>query len=677
MPIPRIRRGLAIGLAVTTAAIAITTVTVSGANASQPGAAASPLSTYDGTAIHFADGTTIPAHSTFTDGAWAPDGSRFVYIGNTAAAGAGAVLSVRANDPDGDASSAGGSAITLVDGLAGGARHHPTWAAHGSALLYSEQITAGGPSIIGISSSAEGFGDGPITPDDGMDYTWPDGGLGVNVVAQRQSDDGTGNPTGTPGIVVIDISTNAVTPVIDNASQPSISPDGSHVAFVRSDGMHNQIWTSDMTGAGLVAITSDAADHGEPTWSPDGTTIAFTSGTGIATASASGSDAANPTPVSGLALGEPAYQPLNKDHVVELAGANRFTTAVAISKSHWATVGATGDNRQPAKSVTLSRSDTFADAVSGSALAAAKQGPLLLTPPTSLSVDTKAEIKRVLATGSTVYLLGDASAISTAVENSIKAMGYTTKRLGGADRYATSVAIAKAISPSPAVFLVATGRDFPDALSAGAAAGSFDRFGSFPAVVILSNDVAMPSTTENYLDSFLDSTGTLNAFLGAVGDQANAALKNAGWTGYDVEAGANRYVTAREVARTFFGGEQTAGVTTGLNWPDALAGGALLGTLNGPLLLTSGAPTLDGNARGVLSNGSGSISTAFVFGDTLSPSINGQIGAAISGPAGFDTVLPSTASPTQKSATSAGSNVSRSALASKLPANATKAKHNR
>jgi len=41
MPIPRSRRGLAIGLAVTTAAVAITTITLNGANASQPGAASS------------------------------------------------------------------------------------------------------------------------------------------------------------------------------------------------------------------------------------------------------------------------------------------------------------------------------------------------------------------------------------------------------------------------------------------------------------------------------------------------------------------------------------------------------------------------------------------------------------------------------------------------------------
>jgi putative cell wall-binding protein len=671
---------LAIGLAVTTAAIAITTITLSGANASQPGAAGSPLTTFDGSAIHFEGGASISAHATFTDGAWAPDGSRFVYIGSTPATGAGAVLSVRANDPDGDASSAGGSAIALVDGLGGGARHHPTWAAQGTALLYSEQITAGGPWSIGLSSPGASSlvgGDFPITPDDGLDYTWPDGGPGLQVVAQRQSDNGSGTPTGTPSVVVIDLSTGDVTPVIDDASQPSISPDGTHVAFVRSDVTHNQIWTSDLTGGGLVAITSDAADHGKPTWSPDGTTIAFTSGTGIATASASGSDAAAPPPVSDLAFGEPAYQPLNKDHVVLLSGDNRFKTAVAISQSHWATAGATGDNRQPAQTVTLSRSDTFADAVSGSALAAAKQGPLLLTPPTSLNVDTKAEIKRVLAPGSTVYLLGGTGAISTAVETSIKALGYTTSRLSGQNRYETSVAIAKTISPSPAspaVFLLATGQNFPDALSAGAAAGNFDAFG-IPAVVLLSNDATMPVATENYLDSFLDSTNTLNAFLSAIGDQANSALEKAGWSDYDVEAGANRYGTAQAVATAFFSGEQTAGVTTGLNWPDALAGGALLGTTGGPLLLSNGAQTIIGNTQSVLSDNSGSISIGYVFGGTLPTSNNPQIGGAISGPGGFDNVLPSTMSPLQKLAMSAGSSGSRSDLSPKLPAGAAKAKH--
>ena len=673
MPITRSRRGLAIGLAVTTAAIAITTVTLNGAYASHPGAANSPLTTYDRVAIHFANGTAIPAHSNFAEGAWSPDGSRFAYIDNFGTAGPGAVVSVRANDPDGDASSAGGSAITLVNGLAGSsARHQPTWSADGAELYYSEQVRPDGTWNIGASTSAPGWGDRMATPDDGWDYQYPDAGPTGVVVAERQRDDGTGNPTGTPEVVAITPSTATVTPVIDNASQPAVSPDGGRVAFVRSDGTNNQIWTSNMTGGDLTQITANAADHLTPTWSPDGSTIAFITTNGIATASATGSDAANPTPVTGLPFGLPQYQPLNKNHVVELAGSDRFATAIDISQSHWATAGATGDNREAAKSVTLSRSDTFADAVSGSALAAAKHGPLLLTPPTSLNAGTKAEIKRVLgSTTSTVYLLGGTAAISTSVENSIKAMGYTTKRLSGSDRYATSVAIAKAISASPAIFLVATGRNFPDALSAGAAAGSYAAAGT-PAVVILSNDETMPSSTETYLESFV-SAGTLNAFLGAVGDQANAALKNAGWSVYNVEAGPNRYVTAQKVAIEFFGGNTVAGVTTGLNWPDALAGGALLGTVNGPLLITGGSSTLDSNAQGLLSDGSGSISTAFIFGGTLPSSINGQIGVAISGPAGFDANLPSTASSQLKSA--AGSSVIGSGSRSKLPANATKAQH--
>ena len=676
MRIPRGRRRVAIGLAVTTAAIAITTVTLNGAYASHPGAGNSPLTTYDGTAIHFANGTAIPAHSTFAEGAWSPDGSRFAYISSLGHAGA--VLSVRANDPDGDASSAGGSAITLVNEPGGtSARHQPTWSSDGTELYYSEQVRPDGTWNIGVSTSAPGWGDRMATPDDGWDYQYPDAGPTGVVVAERQRDDGTGKPTGTPEVVLITPSTATVTPLIDNASQPAVSPDGTTVAFVRSDGSHNQIWTSNMTGGDLIAITSDAADHRTPTWSPNGATIAFTSGTGIATASATGADAAHPTPVTGLPFGLPAYQPLNKNHVVTLAGSNRFGTAIAISQSHWATSGATGDNREAAKTVTLSRSDTFADAVSGSALAADKHGPLLLTPPTSLDAGTRAEIKRVLgSTTNTVYLLGGTAAISTSVENAINAMGYPTDRLFGSDRYATSVAIANAITTNPALFLVATGQNFPDALTAGAAAGRYDAFGTFtPAVVVLSNDETMPPSTETYLESFITSNGTFNGFIAAIGGQANAALHNAGWSDYDVDAGSNRYATAKDVAKDFFDGNTVAGVTTGLNWPDALAGGAFLGTLNGPLLLTSGSTTLDGNANTVLSDSSGSISTAFIFGGTLPLSINNQIGAAISGPAGFDANLASTRSPTQKSA-SAGSNTSRSDLAPELPANATKAQHN-
>lgn len=261
-----------------------------------------------------------------------------------------------------------------------------------------------------------------------------------------------------------------------------------------------------------------------------------------------------------------------------------------------------------------------------------------MTPPTSFKASTKTEIHRLLGTSTTatVYLLGDVSAISASTENAIKAMGYKTKRLAGIDRYATSIAIAKAIDPAPELLLLATGRNFPDALGAGAAAGSYNALSSTRSVVVLTNDNGMPGATENYLENWDATVPVDSRALYAIGDQANTALKSAGWSDYGVEAGVNRYATAKKVALTFFAGEQTAGVATGLNWPDALAGGALLGSINGPLLLSTGGSTLTGYTTSVLITSSGSINTALLFGDSQPFAINAQIGTAISGPGGYD-----------------------------------------
>src|SRR5262249_41639261 len=133
--------------------------------------------------------------------------------------------------------------------------------------------------------------------------------------------------------------------------------------------------------------------------------------------------------------GAPAYRTEQRDTVLRLAGDNRFATSTAVSQFYWATTGDGAEHRQPPQARVLSRSDTSAEALGGWALAAAKQGPLLLTTPASLNTDTATEITRVLPAGSTVYLLGGTGAISQAVEDEITALGYPTKRLSGASRY--------------------------------------------------------------------------------------------------------------------------------------------------------------------------------------------------------------------------------------------------
>jgi hypothetical protein len=273
--------------------------------------------------------------------------------------------------------------------------------------------------------------------------------------------------------------------------------------------------------------------------------------------------------------------------------------------------------------VVLARSDTYPDALAGAPLAVAKQGPLLLTPPTTLVPAVLAEINRVLdpAGSRTVYLLGGTGALSTAVENAVEAAGWTTRRLAGASRFDTAVAIADAVG-SPEFIFLATGTNFPDAMGAGAAAGSYDVPGrdGGGGVVLLTSGRFMPEATRAYLLAHPSS------FVTAVGGQAAAA-----WEGSDLELiGDNREETAELVALASFGAARGAGVATGLQFPDAMAAGPLLAVNNYPLLLTS--PTsLPGPTAVYLASFSGSVNAAYVFGGTavVSSAVQAKIGTTI------------------------------------------------
>lgn len=83
--------------------------------------------------------------------------------------------------------------------------------------------------------------------------------------------------------------------------------------------------------------------------------------------------------------------------------------------------------------------------------------------------------------------------------------------------------------------------------------------------MVLTNDAVMPAATKAYLDSLSSKT------IFAVGRAAAAAAQ-----AYDDESlsivGTDRYDTSRQVARIFFSGHGYAGLATGADWPDALAG---------------------------------------------------------------------------------------------------------
>ena len=277
--------------------------------------------------------------------------------------------------------------------------------------------------------------------------------------------------------------------------------------------------------------------------------------------------------------------------VTRLGGATRLDTAVSVSRSDYKASGS-------AQTVVIARDDVFADALTGGPLAAAKNGPLLLTQSTILSAAVKAELLRVLPAGGTVYVLGKSSAVSDGVANAISALGFRVQRIGGVDRFATAVAIANALG-NPTTVFEASGLDFADAMSAGPAAITGH------GVVLLTNGGKQASATNAYI-----SAHNANVRF-AVGGAARSADTHA-----TALAGADRYATAALVATKFFTKPSTTGLATGQGFADSMVAVPSLGKRNAPLLLLPGNGTVPTSVAAYLQTHADTIMSATTFGGT-------------------------------------------------------------
>lgn len=136
-----------------------------------------------------------------------------------------------------------------------------------------------------------------------------------------------------------------------------------------------------------------------------------------------------------------------------IQGNDRYETAAGI-----ATVAIESSTK-----AFLASGNTFADALSISSYAAAKNIPLLLTDPKQVPGATLDALQRMGVTE--VTLIGGESAISLAAEEQLKKAGYTVSRLSGPDRYQTNIAILNDLDFDTETMVVATGTTFPDALA--------------------------------------------------------------------------------------------------------------------------------------------------------------------------------------------------------------------
>lgn len=257
--------------------------------------------------------------------------------------------------------------------------------------------------------------------------------------------------------------------------------------------------------------------------------------------------------------------------VQRIAGADRYATSVAFSKSAFPS---------GASVVYLASGENFPDGLAAGPAAGAQGGPVLLTAKASVPSSVRSEIARLKP--SKIVIVGGTASISAAAASQLKGLAASIVRVSGADRYATSAAVALSAFPKGAsTVYLANGNTFPDALSAAGAAGA-DK-----APVLLVNGSASTlsaSTTQVLKKLGVTSIKVLGGTASVSTGIANAAAKLGHTTRL---AGADRYATSAAVAEATAGADawKTANVVSGANFADALSVGAVAAAGGHPILL--------------------------------------------------------------------------------------------
>ena len=274
------------------------------------------------------------------------------------------------------------------------------------------------------------------------------------------------------------------------------------------------------------------------------------------------------------------YELIKAVNSVRLAGAGRYATAVEISKAGFPD----GSN-----TVVLAYGLNYADALAGVSLAKAMNAPILLTNLKSLPVETLAEIKRLGATN--VVILGGTGAVGAEVEAALKKEGLKTERIAGGTRFETATKIAEKMqqlsgkAPEDIFFVYAF--NSADALSVSAVAAV-----KGAPVIYLKTKGELDDATAAYLASVKGKVK--NAYvIGGEGVISDDMMKKAG-DALGVKAtrvfGKDRFATCVAVNDTFkdvLSGD-TICVATGMDFPDALAGGVFAALNHAPLFLING-----------------------------------------------------------------------------------------
>jgi len=216
--------------------------------------------------------------------------------------------------------------------------------------------------------------------------------------------------------------------------------------------------------------------------------------------------------------------------ITRLGGANRYATAEKVIYALPA------EYFEGGAVPFVCRGDSFADALSASPVSAYYGMPILLTKTGQLPAETVRAWKYMVARDSDlVFVVGSEAAVSDNVVGQLDSYvpsGLYFARFAGSDRYSTAAFVAGVFGPWDILGL-ASGANFPDALSAGAALG---HWGGCLALAMPDNVSYAYDTLEHngpYVNDF-EVFGSTKALSAATFDDAVRILNSSNMF-YDID----------------------------------------------------------------------------------------------------------------------------------------------
>jgi putative cell wall-binding protein len=267
------------------------------------------------------------------------------------------------------------------------------------------------------------------------------------------------------------------------------------------------------------------------------------------------------------------YPQIDVDRV---SGADRYSGSVAIAKAAYP---------DGAPVVFVANGQNYPDALSAGPAAVKLGGPLLLSDAASLPSTVSAEIKALKPRR--VVVVGGTSSVSNGVKAALARLvpGASVDRIGGATRYETSRLLVADAFGSAAKgrgadgAYLATGSTFPDALSAGGAAGHRDQ----PVLLVDGAAASLDGPSRSLLKGL--GVTSLTVVGGTNSVSTGVAASAAGVAKTTRIAGADRYDTSQRVNAAAYPEAERAFLATGQTFPDALAGSAWAGAAGAPLFV--------------------------------------------------------------------------------------------